>query len=120
MAYINRITDTKLSRTLQASGTLLIRGAKACGKTEFAKQFSKSILEVGTDPQVPLLMDTSPNRLLFGNSPRLIDEWQEQSDLCNFTRREIDNRAYIELLAETDIFKKGQTAQCIKLNPGFA
>ncbi len=78
MAYTNRITDTELQRKLLAAGAVLIRGAKACGKTESAKQFAKSILEVDTDPQVPLLMDTAPNRLLLGNPPRLIDEWQEQ------------------------------------------
>ena len=93
MAYINRITDIELQRKLQAAGAVLIRGAKACGKTESAKQFAKSILEVDTDPQVPLLMDTSPNRLLLGNPPRLIDEWQEQPKLWNLIRHEVDKRA---------------------------
>lgn len=93
MAYINRITDIELQRKLQAAGAVLIRGAKACGKTESAKQFAKSILEVDTDPQVPLLMDTSPNRLLPGNPPRLIDEWQEQPKLWNLIRHEVDKRA---------------------------
>jgi hypothetical protein len=73
MAYINRITDAELQRKLQAAGAILIRGAKACGKTESAKQIAKSILEVDTDPQVPLFMGTSPNRLLIGNPPRLIN-----------------------------------------------
>ena len=41
MAYIDRITDTELQRKLQAAGAILIRGAKACGKTESAKQFAK-------------------------------------------------------------------------------
>ena len=93
MVYLNRITDTELQRKLQAAGAVLIRGAKACGKTESAKQFAKSILEVDTDPQVPLLMDTSPNRLLIGNTPRLIDEWQEQPNLWNLIRHEVDKRA---------------------------
>ena len=93
MAYINRITDTELQRKLQSAGAVLIRGAKACGKTESAKQFAKSFLEVDTDPQVPLLMDNSPTRLLLGNPPRLIDEWQEQPKLWNLIRREVDKRA---------------------------
>jgi uncharacterized protein len=93
MAYVNRITDTELQRKLQAAGALLIRGAKACGKTESAKQFAKSILEVDTDPQVPFLIDASPDRLLFGNTPRLIDEWQEQPKLWNLIRHEVDKRA---------------------------
>ena len=93
MAYIPRITDVEFERKLQAAGAILIRGAKACGKTESARQFSKSILEVDSDPQVPLLIDTAPARLLLGNAPRLIDEWQEQPRLWNLVRHEVDNRA---------------------------
>jgi uncharacterized protein len=93
MKYISRITDVELSRKLQAAGALLIRGAKACGKTESAKQFSRSVLEVDTDPQVPLLLETAPARLLQGDSPRLLDEWQEQPKLWNLVRHEVDKRA---------------------------
>jgi hypothetical protein len=93
MKYLSRITDIELNRKLQAAGALLIRGAKACGKTESAKQFAKSILEVDTDPQVPLLIETAPARLLQGNSPRLLDEWQEQPKLWNLVRHEVDKRA---------------------------
>lgn len=93
MDYIKRISDSELQRKLDASGAVLIRGAKACGKTESAKQLAKSILEVDIDPQVPLLMETAPNRLLLGNTPRLIDEWQEQPKLWNHIRHEIDKRA---------------------------
>jgi predicted AAA+ superfamily ATPase len=93
MAYLKRITDTELERKLQAVGAILIRGAKACGKTESARQYSKSVLEVDTDPQVPLLIETAPSRLLLGNSPRLLDEWQEQPILWNLVRHEVDKRA---------------------------
>ena len=67
MKYLSYITDIELNRKLQAAGALLIRGAKSCGKTESAKQFAISILEVDTDPQVPLLLETAPARLLQGN-----------------------------------------------------
>ncbi len=93
MAYIHRISDAELERKLQAAGAILIRGAKACGKTESARQFSNSVLEVDTDPQVSLLIETSPARLLIGASPRLIDEWQEQPKLWNLVRHEVDKRA---------------------------
>jgi len=93
MAYVKRISDSELRRKLEASGAVLIRGTKACGKTESAKQLAKSILEVDIDPQVPLLMETAPNRLLLGDTPRLIDEWQEQPQLWNLIRHEIDKRA---------------------------
>jgi hypothetical protein len=36
MEYRKRILDIELQRKLAASGAVLIRGAKACGKTESA------------------------------------------------------------------------------------
>jgi predicted AAA+ superfamily ATPase len=90
--YKERLTDKELLRKLDSSGALLIRGIKACGKTESAKQYSKSILALDQDEQVPLLMSTSPQRLLLGDTPRLIDEWQEHPKIWNYVRHEVDNR----------------------------
>jgi Predicted ATPase (AAA+ superfamily) len=92
MNYINRISDRELKRKLESAGALLIRGAKACGKTESARQFANSILNIDQDEQIPLLMETAPQRLLLGNTPRLIDEWQEQPKIWNYVRHEVDNR----------------------------
>lgn len=92
MNYKTRITDAEIKRKLKISGGLLIHGPKACGKTESAKQFAKSILQVDQSPQVPLLMETAPQRLLNGANPRLIDEWQEEPKLWNYIRHEIDER----------------------------
>ncbi len=92
MLYKNRISDRELQDKLNSAGALLIRGAKACGKTESAKQFAGSILEIDQDEQVPILIDTAPQRLLSGKTPRLIDEWQEQPKIWNYIRHEIDNR----------------------------
>lgn len=78
MSYINRLIEVDLSEKLSASGAVLIKGPKSCGKTETAKQFAKSILEMDRDKQVPLIMATNPKLLLQGKTPRLIDEWQEQ------------------------------------------
>jgi predicted AAA+ superfamily ATPase len=92
MKYLERITDKELQRKLNASGALLIRGCKACGKTESASQFAKSVLEVDIDENVPYLMETAPKLLLEGATPRLIDEWQEQPKLWNMVRHEVDKR----------------------------
>ena len=91
--YLPRIIDKELSDSLNAAGAVLIRGPKASGKSETAKQQSGSILEVDKDPQVPNLMSIDPNALLIGNTPRLIDEWQEQPTLWNYIRHEVDNRS---------------------------
>jgi predicted AAA+ superfamily ATPase len=92
MSYIRRITDSELQRKLNASGAVLVRGAKACGKTESAKQFAGSILNVDRDELLPTIMETAPRRLLLGKTPRLIDEWQVQPKLWNYVRHEIDDR----------------------------
>ena len=92
MKYINRITDRELQRKLNAAGAVLIRGAKACGKTESAKQIASSILSVDRDKQVPAMMELTPKRLLLGKTPRLIDEWQVQPKLWDYIRHEIDDR----------------------------
>ena len=92
MIYKERITDSELQRKLSASGAVLIRGPKACGKTQSAKQLAKSVLNVDRDEQVPALIDISPKRLLLGKAPRLIDEWQAQPKLWDYIRHEIDDR----------------------------
>ena len=92
MSYIKRITDSELQRKLNASGAVLIRGAKACGKTESAKQIAASMLSVDRDEQVDALMEVAPKRLLLGKTPRLIDEWQVQPKLWDYIRHEIDDR----------------------------
>lgn len=92
MIYRNRISDQELHRKLDAAGAVLIRGAKACGKTESAKQLAKSVLKVDNDPLVLPLINTDPRRLLVGENPRLIDEWQAQPILWDYLRHEIDDR----------------------------
>jgi predicted AAA+ superfamily ATPase len=92
LSYIVRISDEELKRKLNASGALLIRGMKACGKTQSANQLATSKVSFDQDAQVPLLMETAPQRLLLGNTPRLIDEWQEYPKIWNYVRHEVDER----------------------------
>ena len=90
--YNSRIIESELQRKLHSSGTVLIKGPKSCGKTETAKQFAKSVLEIDRDRRVPAIMATNPNLLLMGETPRLLDEWQEQPELWNYVRHEVDDR----------------------------
>jgi predicted AAA+ superfamily ATPase len=92
MKYRNRISDEELQRKLQASGAVLIRGPKACGKTESAKQLAQSVIHLDRDPQIQLLFDTAPHRILMGDTPRLIDEWQVIPKLWDYVRHEVDDR----------------------------
>ncbi len=92
MRYHPRIIETEIGLKLKASGAVLIKGPKSCGKTETAKQFAKSILQVDRDEQVPVVMKIDPTILLSGETPRLLDEWQEQPKLWNYVRHEVDDR----------------------------
>ena len=92
MSYIKRIIEEDLLEKLSASGAVLIKGPKSCGKTATAKQYAKSVLEMDRDPQVPVIMATNPRLLLTGDTPKLIDEWQEQPEIWNYVRHEVDDR----------------------------
>ena len=92
MSYLNRIIEEDLLAKLSASGAVLIKGPKSCGKTATANQFAKSVLEMDRDKQVPVIMATNPQLLLVGETPRLIDEWQEQPEIWNYIRHEVDDR----------------------------
>jgi hypothetical protein len=92
MKYYPRVIESEIARKLNASGAVLIKGPKSCGKTETAKQFAKSILLVDRDEQLPVIMQIDPKILLKGATPRLLDEWQEQPKLWNYVRHEVDER----------------------------
>ena len=115
MNYIKRIIDNELHRKLNSSGAILIRGAKACGKTESAKQIANSILNVDQDEQVANLMEVAPKRLLYGKTPRLIDEWQEQPKLWNYIRHEIDER---QQTAQFILTGSANPVETIKMHSG--
>ena len=92
MSYIKRLVEDELLAKMAASGAVLIKGPKSCGKTETAIQYAKSVLRMDRDPQVPVMMATNPQLLLEGETPRLIDEWQEQPEIWNYVRHEVDKR----------------------------
>jgi predicted AAA+ superfamily ATPase len=92
MGYFRRLIEPEITEKLAAAGALLIRGPKACGKTETARQFAQSSINIDTDAQVPVMMNIDPRLVLAGATPRLLDEWQEQPQIWNFVRREVDER----------------------------
>ena len=93
--YKKRIADKILDKKLRAKGAVLIEGAKWCGKTTTASQIAKSILYM-QDPaqkrQYLEMVDIDPARLLAGESPRLIDEWQLAPKLWDAIRFAVDKR----------------------------
>ena len=80
---------------LQSSGAVLILGPKWCGKTETAKQFAKSVLYMQHPDFAEnylKLASLKPSELLEGDTPRLIDEWQDAPVLWNAVRFTVDQR----------------------------
>ncbi|MBR1699259.1 MAG: ATP-binding protein [Bacteroidales bacterium] len=95
MKYLNRIADEDLAMRLEAFGAVNIEGPKWCGKTTTAKQQANSILELQDPDKHEMYMETAkvqPSNLLQGDTPRLIDEWQEIPVLWDAVRVAVDRR----------------------------
>lgn len=93
--YKKRIAEQFLADKLEAMGAVLIEGPKYCGKTTLAKHLSKSILYMAdpdTKKQNLHMAQTNIKRLLKGDTPRLIDEWQLAPQFWDAIRNEVDKR----------------------------
>ena len=94
--YKSRVVDDILRRKLKGKGAVLIEGAKWCGKTSTAEQVAGSVLYMSDPKKVKqniLMASESPDILLNGSTPRLIDEWQIAPKLWDAIRFEVDHRA---------------------------
>ncbi len=93
--YKPRIVDRQVGKYLSAFGAVCIEGAKWCGKTWTSSYHSKSEIYIG-DPsgnfQNRQLAELSPSLVLEGETPRLIDEWQEVPPLWDAVRYKVDQR----------------------------
>ena len=89
------MADRLLAEKLEAFGAVLIEGPKYCGKTTLASQQAGSIISMAdTDTlgQNLALARTNISRLLAGETPRLIDEWQIAPQFWDAVRNEVDKR----------------------------
>lgn len=93
--YIPRIIDDTVERYLAAMGSVCIEGPKWCGKTWTSAFHSNSEFLVGNPEnnfQNRALAEMSPALVLEGETPRLIDEWQEVPSLWDAVRYTVDQR----------------------------
>ena len=96
MEYLNRTADETLQDLLDAFGAVLIEGPKWCGKTTTAEQIARSVIKLqDTDMRDEYLATAAskPSMLLQGDTPRLIDEWQDAPVLWDTVRTMVDSRA---------------------------
>lgn len=95
MGYLKRTADAVLEQHLEAFGAVLIEGPKWCGKTTTAEQVAKSVIKLqDTDMRDEYLATAAakPSLLLKGDTPRLIDEWQDAPVLWDAVRTTVDDR----------------------------
>ena len=90
--YNPRVADEELKQCLAAAGAVLIEGPRACGKTVTAQQEAASEVFVDVDRRAQDMIAVSPDLVLEGGVPRLIDEWQTASVIWNHVRRAVDAR----------------------------
>lgn len=94
MKYRLRVSDKILAKKLRTFGGVLIVGPKGCGKTTTARQQAKSLIEFQDEDTREYLLETAntlPSRLLIGEKPRLIDEWQDAPKIWGAVRKSIDD-----------------------------
>jgi len=92
--YLKRIIDDDLDKYLTMIGAVLIIGPKWCGKTTTAERHAKSVLKLQDKDNYKSNMmwaDIEPSRLLKGEKPRLIDEWQVAPVLWDSVRTSVDD-----------------------------
>ena len=91
--YKPRIIDKKIEEYLSVFGAVCIEGPKWCGKTWTSSFHCSSEIFIG-DPggnfQNRRLAEMSPELVLEGDTPRLIDEWQEVPPLWDAVRYKVD------------------------------
>lgn len=92
--YKKRIADSQIEEYLRLFGAVCIEGPKYCGKTWLGRKHAKSEIllqkKEGEKSNEVELARVSPKLVLEGEKPRLIDEWQEATNLWDEIRIDVD------------------------------
>ncbi len=87
--YIPRIVDTELDELMVGLPALSIEGPKAVGKTETAIRRAGTVHHLD-EPGRLTIARADPERLVKGDPPILIDEWQRFPSSWDLVRRAVD------------------------------
>ena len=93
--YVPRLIDGVLKDDLRLFGGVAITGPKGCGKTTTAEQVTNSGIYLRDRVQYDRfrkVADLDPSRVLEGDVPLLVDEWQRIPELWGAARFQIDRR----------------------------
>ena len=91
--YRPRLIDNIIDSYLEAFCAVCVEGPKWCGKTWTSSYHCKSEIMLGNPDgnfQNRQLAQMSPSLVLEGETPRLIDEWQEVPQLWDAVRYKVD------------------------------
>ncbi len=94
--YKKRVIDSLVEKYLKIFGAICIEGPKWCGKTWTSSYHSKSEFLIGNPDnnfQNRSLAELSPSLVLEGDTPRLLDEWQEVPPIWDAVRYIVDQRS---------------------------
>ena len=91
--YLKRYLDDEIEKYLDVIGAIIIVGPKWCGKTTTGEQHAKSIIKLQDKDKIKSYLkwaDIKPSKLLEGEKPRLIAEWQIAPVLWDTVRNSVD------------------------------
>ena len=94
MNYKKRIVDEEFETAMEAFGAVYIKGPKGCGKTTTAKQKAKTVIEFQDEEKREdyiAIANNIPSKLLIGEKPILIDEWQDAPKIWGAIRKDVDD-----------------------------
>lgn len=91
-SYRERVADAEIGRALKTFGAVVLEGPRAVGKTTTGLRHARSSVRLDARPEMAELAEASPETVLAGETPRLVDEWQLAPGLWNAIRHEVDAR----------------------------
>lgn len=89
MDYVRRIVDNELDELLSGVAAIALEGPKAVGKTATATHRARTITSLDDRGQLEVAT-ADPRRLVQGEPPILIDEWQRLPESWDVVRRAVD------------------------------
>ncbi len=91
--YKERLIDKKIEEYMKGFGAVCVEGPKWCGKTWTSLNHANSVCYIASPAnnfQNRTMAELSPDLVLKGEVPRLIDEWQEVPAIWDAVRFEVD------------------------------
>jgi len=90
--YTRRLIDDELDELFDGLPAIAVEGPRAVGKTATALQRAKTVYRLD-DGGVLAVVRADPGRLVRGDMPILIDEWQRFPESFDRVRRAVDDGA---------------------------